>query len=156
MIFGVQHPAFKVGSTQIDLNYAVVMKDEPVWNVRTQESEIDFQRSITVLNYYWIYKVKIFLYKYANPTAKLNELMPYLFSEVNLLRHIEHTAIENSNGQPAKFVIEKITPIYLKTSDYKDGLIILFKSEEEIDITNNLIAPNLNGYGNYYGNRYRN
>ena len=135
-IFGVQAPKF-IGSngTTVLLDNAVIIKNEPDYRTLTQESEIDKSKNIIGFGYHWLFVCKVYLYKYATPTAKLNEIMPYLFDTVTLYPHRENPAIKDSSSVVIPFVLEKIVPATLNTPDKKDTLILTFRSTKLVDIT---------------------
>lgn len=145
MIFGIAQPKFEsLTGTAVLLDSSVVLKDEPVWNVDEIESEIDNQKYFINRGFHWEFKVKIHLYKYPSIYGisvlnKFNEIMAYLFEDVYLYRHRDKDALQDSSGNEIPFTLVEAYPIYITRTDFKDGLILLFKSTvPNIDFTKSL------------------
>lgn len=132
-IFGIDRPKFIDSiETEIELFHSVVIKDEPDFLTIQQESIINRHREWVDLGEHWVFQVQVYLWKYANPKAKYEQLHSYLDEEVILFRRSDGEPFKNPEGNDALFKIEEVTPVYLRQTKYYDIVIITFISVDPI------------------------
>jgi hypothetical protein len=139
MLDGIKSPKF-IGSDnhEVTLDFVDVMIDEPDYRVLETESELDCVRDYFGRGYHWNYKIKINLYKYFERygipvKTKYDEIITYLFDEVTLYRHRDAIPFMNSSSAVVPFFIYQIIPIYIERKEFRDGLIIDFRSTMPVD-----------------------
>jgi hypothetical protein len=135
MIDGTGSPKF-IGSDnhEVLLDFVVVLTDEPDYQVLEFNAEIDCKRYYFGRGYHWNYRIQVNLYKYWTKyhvpvKTKYDEIMKYLFDTVELSRHRDAPSFSSS------FFIYSIIPIYIERKDFRDGLIIDFRSCDLVDHT---------------------
>lgn len=138
-LFGEASPKFISGGTEVLLDYAQPIVDEPEWDVLEEESSYESSGERVFYNkgYHWVYECIINLHRYDDPEAKFLEIYPYLGAEVTLYRHRDKDPVQDSDGNVVLFFIEEIIPMYLDGAewDLRDRLLIRFKSLYYVDIS---------------------
>jgi hypothetical protein len=132
-IFGDGTPQFAVNFGQTNqvvvvLDNYIITKDEPTVKKITNESELETDRVFTYLGEYWELDVQVNLFKYSNPVSKYNEIKQYKNQNVVLWKHGDGNYYKDTNGNPALFYIDEVTPMSLSQFDPSDILIIKFLS----------------------------
>ena len=139
MIFGTTAPKFIFdptgAATAVLLDYVNIIKDEPEEIKIMHESVFTGHREFVLLKKYWVFELKLHLYKYANPINKYAELKTYEGSDVRLYRHSDGNYIETPDGVDAVFFLETIDESYYQTPDYKDLLFLRFVSNNYTDLS---------------------
>ena len=152
-IFGIGTPKYVRESVTTTLNFCRRLKDQPEYNLRWHESEINQKVYFNKSPYHWIFSVLIHLYKYADPKAQLLLLQSHLHSEVKLWRHSDGSPVSDNTGSTVMFGITEVTPIYLEQSDWTDGVIMKFRSvSPNVDLSQDWMTDL--GYGFNYGSNY--
>ncbi len=135
MIFGTAAPKFISGSTTVLLDYARIITDKPVYNSIEQPSVLTGFVNHIHKGYWWLYTVRIHLFKESEAITKANELLSYIGQDVYLYKHREANAFQDSSGNDVLFRVQEVVPSWLNTPDYKDIIDITFKSQNYIDLT---------------------
>lgn len=148
MIFGITAPKFVIDpyNTNVDvlLDYVVIQKDKPEEDIVIHTSIFTGHRSFIIKGKYWIVEMKMNLYKYTaaidslTPQQKYKELKQYEGLEMRYYRHRGGDYLKDSTGAEVKMFLESITESYYKTSDYKDLLLLKFRSTKYVDLTQGL------------------
>jgi hypothetical protein len=145
MIFGVDAPKFvydPAGESEatVLLDYVVVLKDAPELDMITFEAD-NGHREFIHKGKHWEFEIRVHLFKYyeagglAAALAKYNEIKQYEGGDVWLYRHRDADPFMDGDGEEVLFSIISVDESYLDTTDFKDLLIINFKSKDYIDLT---------------------
>lgn len=134
-IFGSAAPKFVYdlggeNETIVLLNYWVTTIDEPDSRELVHESEIEPDRDIIDRGDFWIYEGRINLYKYSSMTfirSKFEEIYQFNKKKVTLFRHQDGEPFKDASGNNLLFYM-KVTPTFLTTLDFRDILIVNFRS----------------------------
>lgn len=138
-IFGIEAPKFMDGSTEVLLDYAVVLRDEPEYGRQVLQSVIDGHRARKNQHYHWAFEVMINLLKYDEPKDKFDEIHLHKNALVTLWRTRDHDSFKNSSGTVVKFKFYEIIPTWIDSPIYPDRLILKFSSQDPIDISKNTV-----------------
>lgn len=148
MIFGTSAPKFifnPLGTNEtVLLDYVVVVKDEPEQKRIMHQSIFTGHREFIVLKKYWLFELKMHLYKYTTavdgktPQEKYDELKQYEGLNVRLYRHADGDYIKQPDATEASFFLETIDESYYQTTDYKDLLLLKFRSNSYTDFSQGL------------------
>jgi len=133
MIFGYQAPRMIHNTTTVDLDHAKVISEEPTTDYVENVSQIDGQRSFANRGTSWTVKILVYLFKYADPLATYQSIVAYKGLQVTLLPHRDGREFEGTS-----FILKEVTPFFMATTDYKDGLILEFQSAS---IPSSVILP---------------
>lgn len=134
MIFGNAAPKFQVSAVDVLLDHAVIEKDDVDYKTIEHESGLDRGRSFITKPEHHIFQVLIHLHRYQDPKAKHDEIIAHLNSKiVKLWRHRDGQAFQDDASADADFIFIEYQQIYITTTDYADGLRLLFKSVDTID-----------------------
>lgn len=141
-IFGEDSPQFVYGGATVELDYAVPLRDEPIYDTIAHQSAIGGDDQYSHRGYKWAYEVVINLMKYTNPDDKFSEIVQYLGLNVSLYRHRDHQPFQDSNGDDVPFYFSECVPFYtnLEEFDTRDKLLLKFVSTKYIDISQSLTA----------------
>lgn len=143
MILGTTHPVFKSGSTEIELGYVNVLKNEPIQ--KELRSESDLGNSVSIYNYSdrWLFQVRFNIFRHASQVmTKFYELYPYKNTNVYLKPHKDGKYFKNSSGTEVLFRMTlKLTE--LETRDFKDTIICTFESLTEVDLQQSALPENV-------------
>lgn len=124
------------------LNHIVVTKDEPEEDLVIHQSIFTGHREFVIKGKYWIYECKVHLYKYTTladsftPIEKYQLLKDYEGQLFRFYRHREADYLKDVNGDEVQMVLQSITESYYKTTDYKDLLLLKFKSTKYVKLEN--------------------
>jgi len=151
-IFGSAAPKFVFdlggeNEATVILNYWVTTIDEPDSREIVHESEIEADRDFIDRGDFWVYEGRVNLHKYSSMAfirSKFEEINQFNKKKVTLWRHQDGEPFKDSNGNNLLFYM-KITPTFLTTLDFRDILIINFRSLGAIDHSDGsdiLIQPN--------------
>ena len=134
-IFGSSAPQFICNGTTVNLDHFVITKDEPEYINLMRPSVITHRMNLELLGYYWHFEGTEYLSKYTTPSSKYDELMPYLYSTVQLNRFRDKNLMQDKYGTPVDFIIYEMTPAYLDgiKRDY-DILLIKMRSIQFVDM----------------------
>jgi hypothetical protein len=114
----------------------MVTRSEPRTEYLEQKSEITGDRAFIPRGTHWAVEVKYHLYKHTTsptPQTKYETIASYKGIPVTLYLHNDGPQFLHSASADALFVLKELTPFYLTTTDYKDGLLLLFESIMTID-----------------------
>jgi hypothetical protein len=111
------------------------------------ESVADGQRNWIQVGSHSEFTVALNIYKYTTsptPKEKLQTLMTYLGQDVLFYPHADGNPIKDSSSVNVNFTVVSINRIDVPTSDgttsdYKDIIVITFKSKKFTDITKSLV-----------------
>ena len=131
-----------VGSGAITLNFEQsVLLDYVVYNDPQPDSDRNYlQSKITgerVLTRHYDHldiEFRINLFKYSDPTAKFEQIANFIGKAVHLWFHRDGQPFRKTGQVSADFVVDQLSTFYLENSTYKDGLILVFKSLDPIDL----------------------
>ena len=141
-IFGASAPKFifdPAGENEatILLDYWTTTLDEPEIREVVHESELQASRQIVPRGDFWIFEGRINLYKYgtlAEIRSKFEEIYQYNNSEVELYKHRDGEAYKDSSNNSVLFYL-RVTPRNLTTLDYRDILMLTFRSLKSVDFS---------------------
>jgi len=135
MIFGNAAPKFQVSATDVLLDYAVIEVDEIDYGNKLHESELARARSFQTHPRHHTFQVLIHLHRYQSPKAKYDEIVQHLNATVQLWRHRDGQAFQDTGSADADFIFIEYQRLYITTTNYADGLRLKFQSLEAIDHT---------------------
>lgn len=142
-MFGTLFPKFIANPfttrDEILLNYAVVLKDEPDPRNYNVEAVRTGKRVFTNEGKHWIFQVKIYLWKYADPETKYLELKGFEGTEVELFRHSDGEPFYSTNGLVCPFNLISVNESYTDPHNKYDVLILTFLSSASA--SNELVNP---------------
>jgi len=133
MIFGNAAPKFQVSAVDVLLDFAVIEKDEVDYKTIDHESGLNRARKFITKPEHHIFQVLIHLHKYQDPKAKHDEIIAHLNATCQLWRHRDGQAFQDTSSADANFIFIEYQHVYITTTDYADGLRLLFKSIDVID-----------------------
>ncbi len=148
-LFGNGHSKFRAGTTFIELENSLL---DPTFLA------LDYVRQISAVNGNNIFiekgnrsrfKVLIHLFKYADPSAKFNEILAYEETPVIFYPFQDGEPIKDFTGAEVNFYIAEIDLYWLETPKNQDIMVLTFEAEEYTS----LITEQC-GYGYDYGNNY--
>jgi hypothetical protein len=150
MIFGNEAPKFIYNPAVINqtvlLNYIQVITDKPEPEEIIHQSIFTGHREFIILGHYYIYVCKLHLYKYTTavdgltPQEKYDEIKQFEGNVVRFFRHSDGNYLKDSTGAEVEMFLQSIDESYYKTPDYKDLLLLKFKSTKYVDLTQGLGA----------------
>ena len=144
MHWGTGAPKFEDQQGNIILlDKAKVLQNEPVYHYLEQPSVINGFINHIHKGYWWLYVVRIHVFKYDESIKKTNELLPYLGKDVYLYRHREADPFKNSAGEKLLFRIQEVTTDHLDTPDFRDIIDIKFKSTNYVDVSKSILPENV-------------
>ena len=149
MIFGTTAPKFIFNPTGLNqtvlLNYVVILKDAPEEDFLIHQSIFTGHREFILKGKYWVFDLKMHLYKYTTvvdgktPTEKYDEIKQFEGVNLRLYRHGNGDYLKDSSNAEVEMFLESVTESYYKTTDYKDLLLLKFKSTKYVDIAKGVI-----------------
>ena len=137
MIFGIQAPKFVFGSATV-LLYNAVYGDEKSDSIFVEhESQIDAQREESLKGVHVELPVTIYLFQYGgSAAAKYYEIMQYFGKTLDAFyKHMDGKSYKTITGANARFIMKEFSRSYLETANWKDGLTIIFRSLDPIDVS---------------------
>lgn len=146
-IFGSLSPKFTYdlgGTTEttVMIDYWIPTKDEAEDNRDIyQESELEADRAIIDRGNFWTFEGRINLYKYGSLSlirSKFEQIYKFNKKKVVLWKHRDREPFKDLQGNNILWYL-KITPANLYTLDYRDILILSFKSLKEINFSDNSV-----------------
>ena len=137
MLFGVKSPKFKniLTGKEVIMQYVTIKENKPEVKYFDHESSIDCERDYRLKAVHKDHSWNMNLYKYPDPVAKYNEIMANLGQKVILWKHQDRNPYKTKTGADAVFLFYDFEEYYITTTDYKDGLTLIFKSMNPIDVT---------------------
>jgi len=133
MIFGNAAPKFQVSAVDVLLDFAVIEKDEVDYRTVEHESGLNRARKFITKPEHHVFQVLIHLHRYQDPRAKHDEIVVHLNATCQLWRHRDGQAFQDDASADADFILIEYQQVYITTTDYADGLRLLFKSIDVID-----------------------
>ncbi len=150
MIHGTSAPKFIFdptgAGTVVLLDYIQILKDKPEPEEIIHQSIFTGHREFIILGHYYIYECRLHLYKYTTvvdgltPQEKYDEIKQFEGAVVRFFRHSDGDYLKDSTGAEVQMFLQSVDESYYKTPDYKDLLLLKFKSTEYIDLTQGLGA----------------
>ena len=131
-IFGLQTPRI-IGTYDLQLDYCEILKDEPEWFVTEYQDPISGEKIFVTKGYHWIYEVKFYLFKHADPDGTLDKLFEMLYEEITLYKHWDNEQFQDEDDTTVPFKFTELIPIYVERAIYRDALILKFESTEFVD-----------------------
>lgn len=145
---GVLAPKFigNIATTrdEIDLFNSVILKDEADPDVYSVASVRTGKKVFTKAGKHWIFQVKVYLWKYANPEAKYLELKSYEGTQVLLYRHSDGSMFYDTYDNEGVFVMTSLVEDYIERNNFRDIVTLTFESAEfvrEAQITEPIVEP---------------
>lgn len=136
MLFGIEAPKIIINpdttKDEVALDYSVILQDEPEQDLFSVKAVRTGKRVFNNAGKHWIFKVKIHLWKYADPSAKYLELKSYVGTEVILYRHSDYEPIYDSYGNIGRFFLQPIVELYSDRRNKYDVLLLTFRSNNYI------------------------
>lgn len=144
-IFGEGTPKFiydlgGAAEDEVTLEHSAILQDTPEAEILEHKSNINGHREFIKLGSHWVFSVRLFLFKYADPATKYTEIRQYDGCDVVLYRRDDGEPFLNSTGDKILFTITEVTEGYLQTTDYHDILTITFKSKDYVDLSDSLVS----------------
>jgi len=115
------------------LDYVAVLKDEPEIEQLIHKSEISGHREYVERGEHWLFRLRLHLFKYSDPRSKFEEIYHYKRAKVTLWRHRDGSQFLDSDGNDVLFMLEEVTPAYLERAEFRDVLILTFRSTDYVD-----------------------
>ena len=144
MLFGSSAPKFiyepSGANETILLDYVVIMKDEPEEDFIIHQSIFTGHREFILKGKYWVVEMKLHLYKQGNPLVYYNTIKNYEGTNIRFFRHRDGDYLKDSTGAEVEMFLQSVDESYYQTLDYKDLLLLKFKSTEYVDLTQGLGA----------------
>lgn len=135
MLFGTGSAKFTYSGSTITLENSTMRPDWYMPNINSTVSIHDHYTTINFPGAYSEFTVDVNLHQYANPTAKFDELYPYLYRYVHFFPHSDGNAISSSNHSASVFFIDSMKHSYVNNDDVRyDMLSIHFKSIKYTEI----------------------
>jgi hypothetical protein len=135
-IFGTDKPRLTDNSVNIDLDYCEAIRSEPEFTGFIQKNELTGTQGHVDRGYNWIYEIKYYIYKEADPTGKYNQLAALLGTEIDkVYPHRDHNEFQDSAGVAVPFFFVEMTPDVVGRVNYEDFLILKFVSSGFVDIS---------------------
>lgn len=138
MIFGTQAPKFIYDpagdNVEVLLDYIVVLKDEEERDKIIHESVFTGHRELIIKGYYWIYECRLHLFKYDNPQKAYEDFKLFEGKTVRFFRHRDGDYLQDADSNEVQMFLQSVDEAYYQTTDYKDLLILKFKSAEYIHL----------------------
>lgn len=140
-MFGSTAPKFVFdlgGSNEktVILDYWVPITDEPDSDRDLiQESELEADREIINRGNFWVFEGRINLYKYDSISfirSKFEEIYQFNKKKVVLWKHRDGVQYKDKDGNNILWYLT-VTPKNLYTLDYRDLLILKFRSLKEVN-----------------------
>lgn len=141
-IFGIEAPQFEADSEIILLDHVVIGKENDFFDYDDikHESVFDRYRVWTDMGDHFNFRLLMYLFKYDDPQAKYDELKLYHRSLVKLWRRRDGQPFVNRDGDPVLFRFDQINESFLHDVKYPDILILVFKSQDPVDISKTLVS----------------
>jgi len=119
----------------VELDYANLMQDEPVYNNSMFENVLTRERKVISRLNNWKIIIKVWLWKYADPHFKFNHIAVYLGEEVYVYKHRNGNAYQDSGGADAVFNFSEMDHSYF-FDEYgqNDILTLTFESKEPVSL----------------------
>jgi hypothetical protein len=137
-IFGTSSPKITSGATTINLDYAIVTKNEPDDQSFVLPDTYAGSDGHVARGYHWDFEVTINIFKEADPAAMYVSLIALLGTKVHVFPHRDHSALSDALGNPVEFLFSELAPQYVtETFDY-DALALKFKSLGFVDLSQSL------------------
>ncbi len=134
MIFGNQAPKFSVSAVDVLLDFAVIETDAVDEKTITHESGLERARVHITKPKHHKFVVVVHLHRYADPTAKFDEITAHLDSKLcKLWRHRDGQAFQSDAVADALYLFKSFDRFYITETSYPDGLRIQFESIDVID-----------------------
>lgn len=133
-IFGESYPKiYDVdNTTDIDLKYSVIIKDEPENKIYGVKSVRTGQRVLTNAGRHWIYEIKYYLYKETDPKSFYETLKDLVGKTLYLYRRSDGNAIKTGASE-TPFTLTEIREFYTDINNLYDCLMLTFRSLERVD-----------------------
>lgn len=141
-IFGIEAPQFEVDSEIILLDHVVINKENDFFDYDDilHESVFNRYRVWTDMGDHFTFRIIMYLFKYAEPQAKYDELFQYHRRLVKLWRRRDGNPFVDVNGDEVLFRFDRIDKSFLHTINYPDVLTLVFKSQDPVDISKTLVS----------------
>ncbi len=141
-IFGYRPPKFVYDSggeneTTVELDYWKLSNNGPENSEYIQESELEANREIIDRGEYWSFEGSVHLFKYQTMSAirsKFEEIYQFNKKKVILWRYRDGQPFKDKSGNNVLFYMT-VTPKHLTTMDYRDVLVISFRSLKGVDFS---------------------
>lgn len=142
MIFGESSPRFYNNIGTLDLDHALLDYDYVIPDVIEHVSVFNGHRNYVNNKDYADFRITIFLMKFGDPKAKLQEIYNYNHTYGWFYPHRDEDRIKRL------YHLEYILPFYLDTPDYYDMCLVVFRAKDHPRLFQD------SGYGTGYGGRY--
>ena len=132
-IHGTQGPRFIYhrgagDAVSVDLDFALVTELTPSTEYIEHESEIALDRALIFRAERWRVAITLNLWKYASPSTKYSTICAYKGKAVSLYRFRDGNPFRLNATTDMLFMLTDVVPVHLTTTDYKDGLTLVFES----------------------------
>jgi hypothetical protein len=139
-MFGTGAPKFVINAglenqSILLLNHITIKTDEPDTDLIEHKSVITGHRNFINLGKHWSFEIMLYLFKYAYPRNKYQQIKSFEGLTGLLYRHADGAPFKDKNQNNVLFMLTNIDESYLDTVKYKDLLTISFKSLEYIDLS---------------------
>ena len=151
-IFGTTYSKFVSGSDTVLLEHSLLDPTMLELEYVEHKSVLNGKRNFITKGNRSEFKVTLFLFKYSNPTTKLNEVLDYEDSLVVFYPFVNGNPIQNEYGSNINFYLSNIELFFLTELAKHDVLVLTFTAQ---DYSSALIDTSQAGWGVYFGNRYK-
>ena len=129
MITGISSPKFiydlgGANEATVSLEYSVITENAPEPKLYEHVSVVNGHREIENVGRHWNFELRIHLFKYSDPLSKLNQIRAYEGKDVTLYAHGDGPKFNQL------FILASVEEAYWDTPDYKDVLILKFRSKD--------------------------
>lgn len=146
-IFGIEAPKFDNNGTEVLLDYAVVLKDEPEFEGTMHQSIYTGHRWWIDKGEHWRFDVMIHLFKYTDPQTKFDSIIACKNALVTLWPRRDRDPFKDSTGTVVKFKLLEVNKAWIDSAIYPDKLILKFESQDYIDISKQTYATLIDDLG---------
>ena len=139
-IFGTTSPKFVAGATTVHLYHSTLSPKFMVNDFREFKSVLTGSKKFLAKGSYSEFKVKVNLFKYADPTQTAIDLLGYNQTVIDeFYPFADGESVQDGSGQPVKFFVT-IELAFLTQANKHDLAILTFKSVEYTRAKQSLIT----------------
>lgn len=138
-ILGTTYPKFIVGASTVLLENSVLNTSFQEADILEHKSIMNGYKSYVVNGDYSSFSVLVYLYKYAVPKTKFQEIYAYNHLNCYFYPHSDGLAIKDSGGTDVYFHISSMKLDYLNNINDFDVLYMNFNSIDYTDVEESLV-----------------
>ena len=127
------------GDSVVTLEHSTMQGDYILPDIIEHKSIITGKKHFINNGDYSEFTVNVYLYKYADASAKFSEIYDYLHTNVYFWPHNDGKAISGSDSSPTEFFISDMSLSYLEDANYNDLLTIKFVASDYTVVSKSLV-----------------